>query len=44
MLSLHINGEAPPTPRFYLQPFGIDMGPFEKQSEVRFFRRLLLAW
>jgi hypothetical protein len=33
MFSLHMNGAAPPTPKFDLQPFGIDMGPFEKQSE-----------
>jgi hypothetical protein len=34
MLSLHFNGDAPPTPRFDLRPYGIDMGPFAKQSEV----------
>lgn len=28
-----MNGTAPQTPKFELRPFGIDMGPFEKQSE-----------
>src|SRR4051794_7293617 len=37
LFSLHMNGEAPPTPRFYFQAFGIDMGPFEKQSEYMKF-------
>ena len=33
MFSLHMNGTPPPTPAFEFSPFGIDMGPFEKQSE-----------
>ena len=37
MLSLHIQGAAPLTPRFFLQPFGVDMGPFAKQSEYMKF-------
>ena len=37
MLSLHMQGQAPLTPRFFFQPFGIDMGPFAKQSEYMKF-------
>lgn len=33
MMSLHFNGSAPPTPRFFLQPFGIDVSAFRVQSE-----------
>ena len=37
MFSLHMQGQAPLTPRFFFQPFGIDMGPFAKQSEYMKF-------
>ena len=37
MLSLHMQGQAPLTPRFFFQPFGVDMGPFAKQSEYMKF-------
>lgn len=37
MLSLHLNGTAPPTPRFFFQPFGFDASVFRTQSEDLIF-------
>lgn len=37
MFSLHLNGMAPPTPRFFLQPFGFDASVFQAQSEDLIF-------
>jgi len=37
MFSLHLCGNAPPTPRFFFQPFGFDMGPFAAQSQFMKF-------
>lgn len=30
---IHLTGTAPPTPRYFLQPFGIDISAFKSQSE-----------
>jgi hypothetical protein len=37
MLSLHLNGTAPPTPRYFFQPFGFDASAFRQQSEDLIF-------
>lgn len=33
MFALHFDGIAPPTPRFFLQPFGVDVSAFRGLSE-----------
>ena len=33
MFALHFDGIAPPTPRFFLQPFGVDISAFRALSE-----------
>lgn len=33
MFALHFDGIAPPTPRFFLQPFGVDVSAFRALSE-----------
>ncbi len=37
MVSLHLNGTAPHTPRFFFQPFGFDASAFRAQSEDLIF-------
>lgn len=43
LLSLHMDGRAPPTDAFAQSPFGIAMGPFAKQSEYMKFTSPLLV-
>lgn len=33
MFAIHYDGIAPPTPRFFLQPFGVDVSAFRALSE-----------
>lgn len=33
MFAMHFDGIAPPTPRFFLQPFGVDVSAFRALSE-----------
>ena len=37
LLCLHINGDPPPTPRFFFRPYSFQMGPFAAQSQYMKF-------
>lgn len=37
MFSIHITGTAPPSPRYFFQPFGINVSAFRAQSEDLIF-------